>query len=219
MMDVDPDHRTIQESCQRLVGKEFVLSISLDYEIVPLEDSEGLNNAVGSILEHAIFWVLKKDLLYLERGPKQKSPDYYNRKEYEYELKVFEKNAGFDISSYNAYVHQLCLQGGVCRKLFKTKYLVFKYSLTGCKITLQNFWMLNVWDLVNCSCKYPIGIQNKHGIWYNIRPSHERGWTDSQRDAKTFIESIIKSVYSCPNPLPKDKIIDDIKKQLLSLSF
>jgi hypothetical protein len=216
-MDFDPDHHTIKEQCQQLVGKDFVLSVSFDSEILPLEDCEGLNNAVGSILEQTIFLVLKKVLEQFERGPKQKSPDYYNRKKHEYELKVFEKSAGFDISAYNAYIEQLALKNGICRKVFNTKYLVFKYNLSGCNIRIQKFWMLNIWDLVSCTGKYPISIQNKRGIWYNIRPSSENGWVDSKRNAKKFIESIVKSIQLCPNPIHKDKIIQKLNTQIALL--
>ena len=216
-MDFDPDYDTIKEQCQQLVGKDFVLSVSFDSKVLPLEDCEGLNNAVGSILEQIIFPVLKNVLPQFERGPKQKSPDYYNRKIYEYELKCFEKSAGFDISAYNAYIEQLALKNGVCRKIFNTKYLVFKYNLSGCKIRIQKFWMLNIWNLVSYTGKYPISIQNKRGIWYNIRPSSENGWVDKKRDAKKFIENIVKSIQLCPNPLNKDKIIQKLTAQLALL--
>jgi len=216
-MDCDPDYNTIKEQCQQLVGKDYVLSVSFDSKILPLENNDGLINAVGSILEQIIFLELKKELPYLERGPKQKSPDYYNRKIYEYELKCFEKSAGFDISAYNAYIEQLVLKNGICRKVFNTKYLVFKYNLYGCKIRIQKFWMLNIWDLVSYTGKYPISIQNKRGIWHNIRPSSEKGWADNKRTAKQFIESIIKSIELCPNQLHKDKIIQKLYAQITLL--
>ena len=40
-------------------------------------------------------------------GPKQSSPDFFNNIEYEYELKCFKKNPGFDISNFNSYISQL----------------------------------------------------------------------------------------------------------------
>jgi len=216
-MDFDPDYYTIKEQCQQLVGTDFVLSVSFDSELLPLEDCEGLNNAVGSILEQMIFLILKKKLPYIERGSKQKSPDYYNRKIYEYELKCFEKNAGFDISAYNSYIEQLVLPNGICRKVFNTNYLVFKYNISDCKIRIQTFWMLNIWNLVGYNGKYPISIQNKRGIWYNIRPSSENGWIDCKRTAKMFLDSILKSIELCPNLLNKDNIIKKFHAQMALL--
>jgi len=197
-MEIDPDYEIIHEQCRRLVGKEFVLSISFDSMVLPIGECPGLNNAVGSILEETIFLLLKKILPHIERGPKQKSPDYYNRGKYEYELKTFEKNAGFDISSYNAYIEQIIQENGLYRKIFDTKYLVFRYSLSECRIKIQRFWMLNIWNMINYTGKYPISIQNKHGVWFNIRPSSENGWTDKKREAKKFIHNLIESIRSCP---------------------
>ena len=107
---------------------------------------------------------------------------------------------------------------GVYRKLFNTKYLVFRYNmLSNCKIKIQQFWMLSIWDLVAYTGKYPISIQNKHGIWYNIRPSSEKGWTDNTRTAKKFITAIIDSIRACPNPLDKDTILYNLYAQIASL--
>jgi hypothetical protein len=122
MMDRDPDYYTIKDHCQQFVGKEFGLSVSFDSEILSLEDCDGLNNAIGSILEQTIFLVLKKVLPQFTRGPKQKSPDYFNRDKYEYELECFETTAGFDISAYNAYIEQLAHENGIHRKIVDTKY-------------------------------------------------------------------------------------------------
>lgn len=216
-MKFDPDCSIIKKRCEQLIGKDFVMSVSFDSEVLPLEECEGLNNAVGCILEQMVFLMLRKELSFLERGAKQKSPDYYNRNIYEYELKCFEKKPSFDISAYNSYVKQLEHPNGLQRKLFDTKYLVFKYCLTGSKIIIENFWMLNIWNLVNSTSKYPISVQMKHHIWFNIRPSTENKWYDKKRHPKFFIENIIKSIKLCPNMTGKDEVLQRLHEQIIQI--
>lgn len=214
----DPDYYIIKEKCQQLVGRSFEFTLFSGSEMIPLGHCDGFINAVGHILESVTFWTLKEALPRLERGSQQKSPDLRNR-EYEYEIKSFETNPNFDISGYDAYIHQLAADNGIRRKILQTKYLVFQYKLFGCKIIIKNFWMLNIWNLVGYDGKYPITIQNKRGIWYNIRPSSLSGWADDKRDAKKFIENIIQSIQLCPNKSMHDKhrIIQRMYTQLAAL--
>ena len=54
--------------------------------------------------------------------------------------------------------------------MYKTQYLIFKYNLNDGVITITNFKLCKVWQLINYTGKHPISLQCKKGMWYNIRP-------------------------------------------------
>jgi hypothetical protein len=173
-------------------------------------------NAVGDIVETIFFPILKKELVDLEEGPKQSSPDFYGmNKEYEFELKVFMKNPGFDIGNFVSYINQLCEIDGVYRKIYKTKYLIFEYFINDDQIIIKKFHYLNVYNLVSYIGKYPISMQVKKNNWYNIRPDNVNNWYNEDKTPHKFIENIIKCINLCPNmnDIEKIKYIDSITLQ------
>ena len=75
----------------------------------------------------------------------------------------------------------LCQDGGVYKKLFKTKYLVFEYAIINEKIKIVKFHYLNVYNLLGYSGKTPITMQIKKNMWYNIRPESVKNGTAQQK--------------------------------------
>ena len=209
-LPIDPNQQKFKDICNKFIGHKITLiaKFSFDGKTTKINNC----NAVGEILEDVFYERFKKAIKTLEEGPKQDAPDYWtHNKKYEYEQKVFMKSPCFDISNYRSYIEQLARKNGVMRKLFKTKYIVFKYDIVGYDIILKSFDMLNVWNIVVYGSKYPITIQNKKGMWYNIRPSSPKDWYNKEKTPDRFIESIIESIRKCPNDIPnKDEIIDNI---------
>jgi len=183
-------------------------------------------NAIGDILEDVFFPIIKDTLPEFEEGPKQASPDYYvitAGQKYEFEQKVFFQNPGFDIGNFSSYVDQLCKDDGVYKKLFMTKYLVFEYSIIDDKennnITIKKFHYLNVFNLVSYKGKYPISMQVKRNIWYNIRPDSVKNWYLPEKIPKLFIDKIIECITKCPNIENKDEKIKSINDQFTKLQL
>lgn len=183
-------------------------------------------NAIGDILEDVFFPIIKDAIPEFTEGPKQASPDYYvicDDKKYEFEQKVFLQNPGFDIGNFSSYVDQLCKEDGVYKKLFMTKYLVFEYSMTDDKennnIIIKKFHYLNVYNLVSYKGKYPISMQVKRNIWYNIRPDSVKNWYLPEKTPKLFIDKIIESIELCPNIENKDEKIKSINDQFTKIQL
>ena len=214
---IDPDTESIKDACVKLVGAK----IEIKYTIV-LDTKEEYNgkiencNIVGDCMENILLPFLKKKVPTIREGPKQSSPDFFN-KNYEWELKLFNKSPGFDVSNYISYINQL--EKNLYKKLYKTQYLIFKYSIEKNHIIIRNFKLFNIWDIVSYSGKYPISLQNKKGTWYNIRPCsfNEMG---VNKNSILFIKQICKSISMCPNPIKnREKIIENIKKQFSQIQF
>ena len=214
---IDQNSPGIVSTCSKFVGHSVKLYALFDYDecTTPILNC----NTIGDILENVFFPRLKEQIPNIEEGPKQASPDYWtNNKEFEYEQKVFTQSPGFDISNYESYINQLSSDGGVYRKLFNTKYLIFEYDMVCEGVHIKNFRLLNVWDIVGYDGKYPITIQNKRGMWYNIRPSSVKDWNNETKTPERFIDNIIKSINECPNNIcDREKIIDSISSQFTEI--
>ena len=192
--------------------------ISLNATFMGIEIPVYNCNAVGDILEDIFYPIFKKVLDDFEEGPKQAPPDYYAmNKKYAFEQKVFMCNPGFDIGNFTSYVNQLCENDGVYNKLFNTKYLIFEYMIDNKKIKIITFHFLNVYNLVSYTGKYPISMQVKKKIWYNIRPCSPNDWYSNKKTPNLFIENIIKSINQCPHIEDKVNKINSISKQFNEL--
>ena len=209
---IDPDESIIQSICNSLIGEYIIIHANILGKIIPLTESESMNNVVGGILESILPYILKEKLPHFIPGPKQSSPDFYNNT-YEYELKCFEKRPVFDISNYDAFISQIKKENGLKRKL-ETKYLIFQYQIEKNGIKIIHFDFLNIWNLIGYDGKYPISLQNKKGMWYNIRPSSKISWKNEKKTPQYFVEQILKSIERCPNPIKnKDILLDNIQSQ------
>jgi hypothetical protein len=137
MNDIDPDTDIIRNTCEKLVGCKINISFIITLKNDDIYNGEIENcNIVGDCMENIIFPFLKKNVPTLEEGPKQSSPDFFNRnKKWELELKVFNQNPCFDISNFNSYIGQL--QNNTEKKLYKTQYLIFKYIIKILNILLK----------------------------------------------------------------------------------
>ena len=176
-------------------------------------------NVVGDIFEDVFYQIVRENLTDFEQGPKQASPDYYgDNKQFEFELKTFTKQPGFDIGNFTSYISQLCEENGLFRKILNTKYLIFEYMMdTNNVVTIKKFYYLNVWNLVSYTGKYPISMQVKKNMWYNIRPDSVKNWNDSTKTFHVFIEQLIQCINMCHHIEDKQTKILNIKNQYTSL--
>jgi hypothetical protein len=205
-----PNSKMLVNVCKTFEEKEITLTATFMGKTIPIYNC----NAVGDILEDVFYPIIKVTLDDFEEGPKQASPDYYGEdKQFEFEQKVFMKQPGFDIGNFTSYVNMLSEDGGVYKKLFKTKYLVFEYSIIGEKIKIIKFHYLNVYNLVGYSGKTPITMQIKKNVWYNIRPESVKKWYSSDKTPQLFIDKIIECINECPHIEDKINKINSITTQ------
>ena len=211
-----PNSEILTSVCKSFEGQDISLTVTFMGKIIPICNC----NAVGDILEDVFYPIIKENLDDFEEGPKQASPDYYGiNKHFEFEQKVFMKSPGFDIGNFTSYINMLCQDGGVYKKLFKTKYLVFEYAIINEKIKIVKFHYLNVYNLVGYSGKTPITMQIKKNMWYNIRPESVKKWYCSTKTPKLFIDKIIECINLCPHIEDKMNKITTITTQFESVKL
>jgi hypothetical protein len=210
-----PNKETLVQLCKSFEKQEITLVATFAGKSIPICNC----NAVGDLLEDIFYPFFKEKLDDFEEGPKQASPDYYGMKQtFEFEQKVFMKTPGFDIGNLMSYINVLSEQGGVYKKMFKTKYLVFEYAVTDDKkIKIIQFHYLNVYNLVGYSGKRPMKVQVKNNVWYNIRPDSVKKWYCPNKTPQLFIDKIIECIQACPHIEDKQSKITSITNQFTKL--
>ena len=170
---------------------------------------------VGNALEELFFPFYCEVCPDFKQGPPQNPPDFYALdNEFQFEQKCFGKSPGFDISSFGGFINQISEPGALIKKIFKTKYLVYKYEIKDNEFTITNFWMLNIWNLPVYNKKYPISVQVKHGVYCNIRPGTACSWSDETKTAELFIKNLIVCINDSKQLPNKEALIESISKQV-----
>lgn len=214
----DPDTIKIEKLCESLINSRINIRFSISFQDGGNYSGDLDNtNIIGDCMEDILFPYIHSQLPTFIRGPRQSSPDFYNSSIWEWELKCFSNSPGFDISNFNSYISQL--QDNLERKLYRTRYLIFKYTMESENIKITDFKLLNVWELINYNGKYPISIQCKRGFWYNIRPCR----FDDMNNTKTplmFINQICKAIHEAPNKIEdRQEIVANIYEQFNHLQY
>lgn len=221
-MNNDPDTDNIIKICKSLIGSEISFNYSLKLKDNSVISNKLLNcNIVGDCLETILFPLLKKKIPTMEVGPKQSSPDFWNRnRKYEWELKTFMHKPNFDISNFTSYVNQLSSNSGVMKKL-NVKYIIYKYHIDkNNKVIIDDCKICNVWDLISYNGKRPISIQCKKNMWYTIRPCSFNNIGNIDKTSKKFIQKMCDAIDKCPNNIQdKNNIIKKINKQYFDFNY
>jgi len=210
----DPDTQKINLICQSLIGCEIEIGFNIKLKNGEKHSGKINNcNIVGDCMENILFPFIKAHIPTFEEGPKQASPDFYNRdKAWEYEMKCFSGTPGFDISNFTSYISQL--SENLERKMYKTQYLIFKYEIRNGYITITHFKLCNVWGIINYSGKYPVSLQNKKNVWYNIRPCCFNDMNKTEKTEAIFIQQICRAIDLCPNDIKdREQIKNNIEHQ------
>jgi len=201
--------------CKSFVGQSVKITASFMGSSILIINT----NTVGDILQSIFLPIFKEELGFVEGLPQQ-FPDYYgdNTKDFYFEQKVYTNSPGFDLANFASYIDQLCKDGAVFDKLFRTKYLIWEYSINGFEIIIKNFHYLNIWNIPSYTGVHPISLQVKRGMWYNIRPGAVSGWTDQSKTPGLFIKHIIECINVCDQIRDKNEKIEKINKQWFDLS-
>ena len=201
----------LNKLCKGFIGEKMTLNVSFKGRQIEVYNP----NLIGDLLEDIFYPFYKETCPDFEEGPKQDSPDFFAQaKEFNFEQKAFLGSPGFDISNFTSLVHQMAKAGGVEKKLFKTKYLVYEYAMEDNAFVIKNFWMLNIWNLPTYGNTYPISMQVKKGMWYNIRPGSKTGFSDKTKTPEAFLTHLLKCIDMCPHLDSKDALKTSILTQI-----
>lgn len=131
------------------------------------------NDIIGNCVQEWIPQWLEDNGLDLESNPSTQSfPDFtatIDGKEYDMEVKYwnYDNSPAFDLTNFDGFYREIYDDP---RKL-NAKYLIFGYRPTRHGFEIMDIYLKNIWDITAPTKSYPIGLQNKQGKIYALRPT------------------------------------------------
>ena len=167
---------TAQELYVKLVDDYKIIgeSGSINFTIKDLTITIKTKDSIGNLIQEWLkAWLKKYEIDFLENSNSQSFPDFLldadNTKKELLEVKTFDfdRGPGFDLANFDSYCNSLL------DKAYRldSNYLIFAYQMNDGLISIKNIWLKKIWELACPSSTYPLKVQEKKNIIYNIRPS------------------------------------------------
>lgn len=128
------------------------------------------NNVVGNILEEWLAKWMKKNKITHIHNQGQSSPDFWlnpsTKTEDWLEVKSFTGSPNFDLAAYASFIKL------IIEKPYKlqSSYLLIKYKMEKGLVVIENCWLKKIWEISSPSEKWPVKVQDKNNIIFNLRP-------------------------------------------------
>jgi NgoBV restriction endonuclease. len=114
----------------------------------------------------------QQQLAFEESSNSQTFPDIFldieDKKRGLLEIKTFDadRGPGFDLANFESYCNSLLTDA----YRLDSDYLIIAYKMAGAELSIQNIWLKKIWEITGGSATYPMKVQEKKKIIYNIRP-------------------------------------------------
>lgn len=161
------------------------------------------DNMVENIMQEWVEgWLQKNGIDYALNDNTQMPPDFYlnpdNKKEGLMEIKAFTGSPNFDVAAFRSFINL------VIEKPWKlhSKHLLIKYKMENGIVTVEQFWLKNLWEICSTSSAWPVKVQYKNKVIVNIRPSV---WYSDRADfspfdsLEDFLAAIEETIYQYPD--------------------
>lgn len=166
----------------KIIGEKGVINFSLKDLTISIETKD----SVGNLLQEWLKAWFKLESIDFEENPNsQVFPDFYldseNKKTGLLEVKSFDidRGPGFDLANFDSY----CKSLETSAYRLDSDYLILAYQMKGSEITIKDTWMKKIWQLACPSGTYPLKVQEKKNVIYNIRPGI---WYSNKSKFKPF---------------------------------
>jgi hypothetical protein len=153
----------------KLVGQTGRITFTLKDITVNIETKDTVGNLIQEWLKE---WMKSEKIDFLENPNSQTFPDLFldttDHKKGLLEIKTFDfdRGPGFDLANFDSYSNSLLTNA----YRIDSDYLILAYQMTGSEITIKNVWLKKIWELSGGSSTYPLKVQEKKKVIYNIRP-------------------------------------------------
>jgi hypothetical protein len=107
---------------------------------------------------------------------------------------IFYRGAGFDLANFESYCNSLLTNA----YRLDSDYLIIGYTMDGSKITVKNIWLKKIWEISGGSSTYPIKVQEKKQVIYNLRPItwySERNTFKAFENKEQFLKALNETRY------------------------
>lgn len=114
------------------------------------------------------------------------------------EIKSFTGSPNFDVVAFRSFINL------VIEKPWKlhSKYLLIKYKMEDGVVTVEQFWLKNLWEICSTSSTWPVKVQYKNKVIVNIRPSvwySDRADFSPFESLEDFLAALEETIYQYPD--------------------
>jgi len=184
----------------KIIGEQGVINFSLKNLTISVETKDTVGNLLQEWLKA---WMMAEKVEFEENTNSQTFPDFHldkeNKKKGLLEVKTFDwdRGPGFDLANFDSYCNSL-LESAY---RIDSDYLIFAYQMKGSQITIKNVWHKKIWELSCPSGTYPIKVQEKKQVIYNLRPGvwySERSTFKPFNTKEEFLTALNETRYQYP---------------------
>ncbi|MEY3240308.1 MAG: hypothetical protein RIR11_1746 [Bacteroidota bacterium] len=166
----------------QIIGQTGVINFTLKDLTISIASKDSVGNLLQEWLKE---WMKIQKIDFEENANSQTFPDIYldlaNRKKGLLEIKAFDiqRGAGFDLANFESYCNSLLTES----YRLDSDYLIIGYKMVGAEITIENVWLKKIWEISGGSEPYPVKVQEKKKVIYNLRPIN---WYSQRSKFKPF---------------------------------
>lgn len=184
----------------KIIGEKGVINFSLKDLTISIETKDTVGNLLQEWLKA---WMIKEIIEFEENPNSQVFPDFYldtsDRKLGLLEVKSFDwdRGPGFDLANFDSYCNSLLTSA----YRLNSDYLILAYQMKGSELTIKDVWIKKIWELACPSGTYPLKVQEKKSVIYNIRPStwySERTKYKPFNSLEEFLSALNETRYQYP---------------------
>ncbi|MCU0338328.1 MAG: NgoBV family restriction endonuclease [Spirosomaceae bacterium] len=195
-----------QQLYEKLVGEYGIIgqSGSIQFRLkdfaIEIESKDSVGNLIQEWLQS---WMRVQGISFEENPSSQTFPDIFldvdDHTKGLLEIKTFDadRGPGFDLANFDSYCTSLLTHA----YRLDSNYLILAYQMKGATITIQNVWLKKIWELTGRSSTYPLKVQEKKKIIYNIRPItwfSERSTFKPFESKEAFLKALNNTRYQYP---------------------
>ena len=199
----------------KLTAEELYKKLVIDYKLIgetgsikftvkDLSITIKTKDTVGNLLQEWLkAWLQKEFIEFEENTNSQTYPDFLLDKDdktkglLEVKSFDFDRGPGFDLANFDSYCNSL-LENAY---RLDSNYLIFAYQMNNGIINIKDVWLKKIWELACPSSTYPLKVQEKKNIIYNIRPSiwySERSKFKPFESKEEFLSALNNTRYQYP---------------------
>lgn len=184
----------------QLVGQKGRITFKLKNISVEIETKDTVGNLIQEWLKE---WMKSEKIDFDANPNSQTFPDIFldtkNLKQGLLEIKTFDfdRGPGFDLANFDSYSNSLLTNS----YRIDSDYLILAYQMNGSEITIKDVWLKKIWELAGASSTYPLKVQEKKSVIYNIRPIiwfSERSKFVAFKSKEKFLKALNETRYQYP---------------------
>lgn len=184
----------------KLVGQKGKITFKLKDIAVEIETKDTVGNLIQEWLKE---WMKSEKIEFEENTNSQTFPDIcldiIDKKKGLLEIKTFDfdRGPGFDLANFDAYCNSLLTNA----YRIDSDYLILTYQMNGSEITIKDVWLKKIWEIAGGSSTYPLKVQEKKNVIYNIRPIiwfSDRAKFSAFTSKEEFLKALNETRYQYP---------------------